>query len=160
MQESWCFGRQEEEACPRGEARRRDGDQFKGFALGGDAASGRRGGTIATGQKCGLVLPTDDDKDDDFQVTFSFGLWCHCTDSSCGLCTGSANSHKRPWQGQGSSKLKLMPPPTLAAPSSQPAARATLRPVPENRRSSTQPVSGRATKKSVHLYCLAELRVS
>ena len=29
------------------------------------------------------VLPTDDDEDDDFQVTFSFGLWCHCTDSSC-----------------------------------------------------------------------------
>ena len=31
------------------------------------------------------VLPTDDDEDDDFQVTFSFGLWCHCSDSSCGL---------------------------------------------------------------------------
>ncbi len=31
------------------------------------------------------VLPTDEDEDDDFQVTFSFGLWCHCTDSSCGL---------------------------------------------------------------------------
>ncbi len=30
-------------------------------------------------------LPTDDDGNDDFQVTFSFGLWCHCTDSSCGL---------------------------------------------------------------------------
>ncbi len=30
------------------------------------------------------VLPVDDDEDDDFQVTFSFGLWCHCTDSSCG----------------------------------------------------------------------------
>ncbi len=31
------------------------------------------------------LLPTDDDEDDDFQVTFSFGLWFHCTDSSCGL---------------------------------------------------------------------------
>ncbi len=31
------------------------------------------------------VFPTDDDEDDDFQVTFSFGLWCQCTDSSCGL---------------------------------------------------------------------------
>ncbi len=31
------------------------------------------------------VLPSGDDEDDDFQVTFSFGLWCHCTDSSCGL---------------------------------------------------------------------------
>ncbi len=32
------------------------------------------------------VLPTDDDdKDDDFQVTISFGLWCHYTDSLCGL---------------------------------------------------------------------------
>ncbi len=31
------------------------------------------------------VLPTDDDEDDDFQETFSFGVWCHCTDSSCGL---------------------------------------------------------------------------
>ncbi len=30
------------------------------------------------------VLPTDDDEDDNFQVTFCFGLWCHCTDSSCG----------------------------------------------------------------------------
>ncbi len=31
------------------------------------------------------VLPTDDDEDDDFQVIFSFGLWCHGTESSCGL---------------------------------------------------------------------------
>jgi hypothetical protein len=30
------------------------------------------------------VLPSDDDEDGDFQVTFSFSLWCHCTDSSCG----------------------------------------------------------------------------
>ncbi len=30
------------------------------------------------------VLPTDDDDNDDFQVTFCFGLWCNCTDSSCG----------------------------------------------------------------------------
>ncbi len=29
------------------------------------------------------VLPTDDYENDDFQVTFCFGLWCHCTDSSC-----------------------------------------------------------------------------
>jgi hypothetical protein len=54
MQENWQFGWQEEEACPGGVARRREGDAFKGFALGGDAASGRRGGTIATGQSCGL----------------------------------------------------------------------------------------------------------
>ncbi len=32
------------------------------------------------------VLPTEDDDDDDFQVAFSFSLWCHYTDSSCGLC--------------------------------------------------------------------------
>ncbi len=32
------------------------------------------------------VLPSDDNEDDDFQVTFKFGLWFHCTDSSCGLC--------------------------------------------------------------------------
>jgi hypothetical protein len=30
------------------------------------------------------VFPTDDDEDDDFQVTFCYGLWCHCTDSACG----------------------------------------------------------------------------
>jgi hypothetical protein len=29
-------------------------------------------------------LPTDDDEDDDFEVTFGFGLWCHCTDSASG----------------------------------------------------------------------------
>jgi hypothetical protein len=42
MQESLWFGWQEEEACPLGEARQREGDPlipFKGFALGGDAAS-------------------------------------------------------------------------------------------------------------------------
>jgi hypothetical protein len=57
--------------------------------------------------------------------------------------------NKRAWQGRGGSKLKLRPPPALAAPSSQPAARATSRPVPATRRSSTQPMSDRATKKSV-----------
>ena len=31
------------------------------------------------------VLTTDEDEDDDFQVTFSFDLWCLCTDSSCGF---------------------------------------------------------------------------
>ncbi len=31
------------------------------------------------------VLPTDDDEDDDFQVRFSFGLWGHGNESSCGL---------------------------------------------------------------------------
>jgi hypothetical protein len=31
------------------------------------------------------VLPTDDE-DDNFQVIFSFSLWCHDTDFSCGLC--------------------------------------------------------------------------
>jgi hypothetical protein len=31
------------------------------------------------------VLPTDD-KDNYFQVTFSFSLWCHDTDSPSGLC--------------------------------------------------------------------------
>ncbi len=31
------------------------------------------------------VLLTNDE-DNDFQVTFGFGLWCHDTDSSCGLC--------------------------------------------------------------------------
>ncbi len=44
------------------------------------------------------VLTTDDDEDDDFQVTFSFGLWCHCTDSSCGLSRMSeprTNDHGR-----------------------------------------------------------------
>ncbi len=30
------------------------------------------------------VLRTDDDEDNDFQVTFGFSLWCHCTDYSCG----------------------------------------------------------------------------
>jgi hypothetical protein len=28
------------------------------------------------------VLPSNDDEDDDFQVTFTFSLWCHGTDSS------------------------------------------------------------------------------
>jgi hypothetical protein len=31
------------------------------------------------------VLPTDDNNYNNFQVTFSFGLWCYYTDSSCGL---------------------------------------------------------------------------
>jgi hypothetical protein len=99
------------------------------------------------------ILPVDDDEDDDFQVTFCFGLWCHCTDSSCDMWVvqDQRTPHKRPWQGRGSSKLKLRPPPALAAPSSQPAARATSRPVPATRRSSTQLVSDRATKKSVRL---------
>ena len=32
------------------------------------------------------VLPTDDEDndEDDFQVIFGFGLWCHCTDASRG----------------------------------------------------------------------------
>jgi hypothetical protein len=33
----------------------------------------------------GAVFPSDDDEDDDFRVTCSFSLWCHCTYSSCGL---------------------------------------------------------------------------
>ncbi len=47
------------------------------------------------------VFPTDDDEDDDFEVTFGFGLWCHCTDSASGW-----NSLRKPriWvqQSQGS----------------------------------------------------------
>ncbi len=74
--------------------------------------------------------------------------------------TGLANPEQAtmsPWQGRGSSKLKLRPPPALAAPSSQPAARATLRQVPATRQSSTQPVSGSATKITVLPNCeLAE----
>ncbi len=31
------------------------------------------------------VLPTDNKKNY-FQITLSFSLWCHDTDSSCGLC--------------------------------------------------------------------------
>ncbi len=32
------------------------------------------------------AVPPTDDEDNDFQVTFSFSLWCHDTDSPCGLC--------------------------------------------------------------------------
>jgi hypothetical protein len=32
------------------------------------------------------ALLSTDDEYDDFQVTFGFSLWCHDTDSSCGLC--------------------------------------------------------------------------
>jgi hypothetical protein len=51
MQENQLFCRQEEEAGPLGEA---EGDPFQGFALGGDAASCSRGGTITAGQNGGL----------------------------------------------------------------------------------------------------------
>jgi hypothetical protein len=98
------------------------------------------------------VLPTDD-KDDDFQVTFCFSLWCHDTDSSCAdvwVVQDQRTPPKRPWQGRGSSKLKLSLLRPHPATSSQPAASATSRPVPENRLSSTQPVSSRATYRYVY----------
>jgi hypothetical protein len=47
------------------------------------------------------VLPSDDDEDDNFQVTFSFSLWCHCTDSSCGLYRISEPSTSNHHDGRG-----------------------------------------------------------
>ncbi len=73
-----------------GEARRREGDPC--FALGRDAASGSRGGPSQLDKAAvfivpGAVLPTStDDEDDNFQVAFSFRIWCYDTDSQCGFC--------------------------------------------------------------------------
>ncbi len=46
------------------------------------------------------VLQTDDDDDDDFQVTISFGLWCHATESSCGLYRTSEPSTSNHGRGK------------------------------------------------------------
>jgi hypothetical protein len=68
-------------------------------------------------------------------------------------CAGSANPAQATMAGagQGKGQTQAEDPPARAATSSQPAASATSGPVPENRRSSTQPDSGCATKKSVCL---------
>jgi hypothetical protein len=48
-------------------------------------------------------LPTDDDEDDDFEVAFGFGLWCHCTDSVSGW--NSLREPQRSDHGRGGEEL-------------------------------------------------------
>jgi hypothetical protein len=70
MQEIRRFGWQEEEACPRGEARLQEGDPFKGFAEtpppAAEAGPSPRDKAVAFIVP-EAVLPTDDDEDDDFR---------------------------------------------------------------------------------------------